>query len=304
MKKEIMRGIAAPLLTPYRPDGTVDCEAYERLTAYVTGQGVHAVFVGGTTGEFVNLTLEERMRLLAAARKGVKNGARIMLNVTAMNLRDLAALLDCARENGADAVSVTPPYYHKYDAAALTAYFCRVAQMAGELPLYLYNMPGMTGNPISAPVLRDTVQRCPNLMGIKDSSMDFMTLLEYQCAVDKPGFEVITGNDAQVLAALQSGAAGGVIAMASVFPALCRSIWDKFCAGDLAGARAAQTTVLHLRELARSIMPVMSHKAMLEEQGFPMGPARFPMRELTAAEQAHVCAALRELGLAQSGLAS
>ena len=36
---------------------------------------------------------------------------------------------------------------------------------------------------------------------------------------------------------------------------------------------------------------------MLEELGFSMGPARFPMRDLTAAERATVRSGLKELGL-------
>lgn len=298
MKQEsLMRGISAPLLTPFRPDGRVDRAGCTRLAEYVTGAGVHGVFIGGTTGEFVNLTVRERTEVLEAARKGVKSGVRVLFNITAMNLEEMSFLADRARENGVDAVSVTAPYYHRYDAGALADYFCRAAEVAAELPLYLYNIPGMTGNPIPPAVLGEVVRRCPNVRGIKDSSMDFMTLLEYQCAVEKPGFELLTGNDAQVLTALQSGAAGGVVAMASVFPGLCRGIWDRFWDGDLEGARAAQRTVLKLRDLVRRVMPVMGHKAMMEELGLPMGPARFPMRELTGAERRAVHAGLEELGL-------
>ncbi len=297
MTTTIMGGISAPLLTPYHENGEVNYEEYERLTEYVTGAGIHGVFVGGTTGEFVNLTLDERKKLLSAAKKGAVLGAKVMFNVTAMNLRDLQELLDWAGENGADAVSVTAPYYHKYDEEALVSYFCKVAKMADGQPLYLYNMPGMTHNPIKTSILQRVTEKCENLKGIKDSSMDFMTLLEFECEIDKPGFEIITGNDAQVLPALQSGGAGALIAMASVFPKLCRSIWDLYQEGDLEGAMKAQKTVLKLRSLVRSIMPVMSHKAMVERFGFSMGPARFPMRELTGTERQKVYSVMEELDL-------
>ncbi len=127
--------------------------------------------------------------------------------------------------------------------------------------------------------------------------MDLMTLLEYQCAAEGCGLVLLTGNDAQVLTALQSGADGGVIAMAGIFPALCRRIWEGFWANNLEEARAAQKTVLKLRELARRVMPVMGHKAMMEELGFPMGAARFPMRELTESERRTIRIGLKELEL-------
>ena len=65
-----LRGISAPQLTPFREDGSINYGEYTRLTQFITDAGVHGVFVCGTTGEFVNLTLEERKRLLTAAVEG------------------------------------------------------------------------------------------------------------------------------------------------------------------------------------------------------------------------------------------
>ena len=62
--------ISAPQLTPFREDGSINYGEYTRLTQFITDAGVHGVFVCGTTGEFVNLTLEERKRLLTAAVEG------------------------------------------------------------------------------------------------------------------------------------------------------------------------------------------------------------------------------------------
>lgn len=291
--KGIMRGISAPVVTPFCEDGSINFEEYERLVAFATDNGVHGIFVGGTTGEFVNLTLEERKMLLTAARRGAKPKTPLMFNVTAMNLHDLRILLDWAGECAAQAVSITAPYYHGYDHKALVAYFQTVSEMANGQPLYLYNMVAMTHNPITPAVLSEVARTCPNIRGIKDSSMDFMVLLGYQCAVQDADFEIITGNDAQVLTALQAQAAGGVIAVAGVFPALCVKIWNAFEAGDLQSARQAQKTVLRLREMFREVMPIMSHKKALELQGFHMGPARFPLRDLTAEESEKVERALR-----------
>lgn len=282
--KSILRGMSAPLLTPYLDDGNVNYEEYERLTKFVTDAGVRGIFVGGTSGEFVNLTIDERKKLLTAALKGAKSASSVMFNATAMNLKDMKDLFDWAKSEGAQAASVTAPYYHRYDEKALVSYFKKVSELSGDLPLYLYNMPGMTNNKITPYVLQAVSDGCSNVRGLKDSSMDFLNFQEYQILDLPENFELITGNDAQVLPVLQSGGAGGVIAMADVYPELCQSIWDNFMNGDLKSAQIAQTKVLKLRDLVRSIMPIMSHKKMLELQGFHMGPARFPFRELTAEE--------------------
>ncbi|MFR3923333.1 MAG: dihydrodipicolinate synthase family protein, partial [Dysosmobacter welbionis] len=76
-------------------------------------------------------------------------------------------LFDWARHEGAHAASVTAPYYHSYDAETLTAYFRKAAELAEGMPLYLYNMPGMTHNPISPKVVQEVCDTCPNVAGLK-----------------------------------------------------------------------------------------------------------------------------------------
>ena len=78
------------------------------------------------------------------------------------------------------------------------------------MPVYLYNMPGMTHNPLTPDVLKKVCAQCENVVGIKDSSMDHMTFLDFQMAQPREDFELITGNDAQLLTALMAGGAGGV----------------------------------------------------------------------------------------------
>ena len=280
-----LRGISAPQLTPFHTDGSVNYEEYTRLTQFITDAGVPGVFVCGTSGEFINLTLEERKKLLTAALRGAKSDTCILFNTTAMDKADMADLFDWARSEGAHAASVTAPYYHPYDELALVAYFEQAARLAGSLPLYLYNIPGMTHNPITPRVLQKVCSACPNVVGLKDSSMDFITFQEFQCLDLPEGFELITGNDAQVLPVLQSGGHGGIVAMAGVYPKLCQQLWDTYQGGELEQARRIQKILLQLRGLVRSVMPIMSHKKMLELQGFHMGPPRFPFRALTPQEE-------------------
>ena len=76
--------------------------------------------------------------------------------------------------------------------------------------------------------------------------------------------------------------------MAGVYPELCQSIVERYEQGKREEALCAQRKVMGLRRIARSVMPVMAHKEMLRLQGFDMGVARFPFRELTREEKAAV----------------
>lgn len=296
MKRVTLAGISAPVQTPFKEDGTVNLKEYTRLIRYISENGVQGVFVGGTSGEFINLRTEEREQLLLAAKEGVEKDTTVLFNVTAMNEAELVRLMDGAKKYQADAVSVTAPYYHRYDQTALIQYFRKVCEIAEGMPVYFYNMSGMTNNPITVNVLKAVKETCPNLYGIKDSSMDFMTLLDYEVFVGQEKFEIITGNDAQVLSALQSGAAGGIIATASVFPKLAVKIWSAYKENDMEEAWRAQRTILQIRDLFRSVMPIGAHKEALKIQGYQMGPMRFPFRDLTEEERSKIKNKLYELG--------
>lgn len=295
MYKTLFSGILAPQLTAFYDNGEVNYEEYTRLTRFLNDGGIDGIFVCGTTGEFANLTIEERKSLLLAAKKGKGDTCKILYNITALNLKDITELIGWAKEQGVDAVSITPPYYHAYDEIALIEYFVKVSKMAAPLPVYLYNIPSMVHNAITPEIMEAVCGACKNVRGIKDSSMDFMTFLKFQMAAPDEEFEILTGNDAQVLTALQAGGAGAVIALAGVYPKLCREIYDSFQNGDLEQARKAQNTVIRLRDLVRGTIPVVAHKEMLKLQGFRMGKSRFPLRELTEREREKIHFEIRHL---------
>ena len=55
----LFQGLATALITPFRKDGSVDFDAYERLLNYQLENGVDALLVLGTTGEPPTLSDDE-----------------------------------------------------------------------------------------------------------------------------------------------------------------------------------------------------------------------------------------------------
>ena len=145
-------------------------------------------------------------------------------------------------------------YYHSYDAETLTAYFRKAAELAEGMPLYLYNMPGMTHNPITPKVVQEVCDTCPNVAGLKDSSMDFLTFRS-SSAWNFRRLRADYRKRRQVLPVLQSGGDGAIIAMASVFPKQCQQLWDCYYAGELEQARRIQRMLLKLRGWCGALCP-------------------------------------------------
>jgi 4-hydroxy-tetrahydrodipicolinate synthase len=141
----------------------------------------------------------------------------------------------------------------------------------------------------------------PNVIGVKDSSGDFMNFINYQQAVPK-GLCALMGNDAQIYGALAIGGSGAVAATATAIPEPVVAIYDNWRRGDHAKALEAQDKVIKLRSLFRSFTLIAPYKKVLEWRGIKAGIPRLPLRDLTEAESDRLRCALAELGFTFSPL--
>ena len=62
--KNVIHGLYAPLVTPFHADESIDFEGYKKIIDYVIDGGMDGVLVGGTTGEYHMMSLEERKELI------------------------------------------------------------------------------------------------------------------------------------------------------------------------------------------------------------------------------------------------
>ncbi len=150
----IFRGAATALLTPFRPDGSIDLPAWDRLLERQLDAGIAALVVCGTTGEAATLTQDERLTLLRRAKQAACGHCPVIMgagtNCTAGSVENA----ELAAQNGADALLAVTPYYNKGTQAGLLAHYTAIAD-ASPLPLVLYNVPSRTGVDLLPETVRD-----------------------------------------------------------------------------------------------------------------------------------------------------
>lgn len=61
---ERLKGMIAATFTPMHEDGSLHLEMIERYADYIAAIGISGVFVCGTTGESLSLTVNERKLVL------------------------------------------------------------------------------------------------------------------------------------------------------------------------------------------------------------------------------------------------
>ncbi|XP_049632542.1 N-acetylneuraminate lyase isoform X2 [Suncus etruscus] len=214
-----LQGLVAATVTPMTELGEINISVIGHYVNYlVEEQGVKNVFVNGTTGEGLSLSLDER-RLLAKewVTQGKNKLDQVVIHVGALSLKESQELARHAAEIGADGIAVMAPFFLKpTNKDALVCFLRKWLLRAPTLPFYYYHIPSLTGVKIRAEELLERIQEeIPSFQGVKFSDKD---LLDFGQCVDQNGTQQLAflfGVDEQLLSALVMGATGAVGSFAS-----------------------------------------------------------------------------------------
>ena len=198
--------------TPCDKNLNFDPELYKDVLAYLKANGGDGVVVLGTTGEFPSFSTVERKKIADVAFKN-RNGLNIIVSTGTSNFPETLELSQHAQENGADGLLVVPPFYFKHPKLeGLTRYFSMLFEKI-HIPINLYHIPFATEVPIS-PDLLHSLEKYPNLAGIKDSSSNEEEY--HQFVAEFPKLNMRTGTTHNLKYALDNGM-GAILAEGNNF---------------------------------------------------------------------------------------
>jgi 4-hydroxy-2-oxoglutarate aldolase len=267
----------------------------ENLRRWVE-EPIDGIVLFGSTGEGALLDEDEKVRLTALSREVVPAGFPLVAGASAESTRATARLARRLAGEGADIVLVHPPaYFGPYLApAAMLDYFRAVAD-ASPVPVLLYHIPKYTKVSLE-PGLVAELTRHPNVAGLKDSSGDIKRFADYTTACEK-GCRIFVGNGALLYTALELGAAGGILAVADIAPALCAELVREFRAGNTRNAGRIQGLLTPLHKQIVATWGAVGIKAALDLLGWAGGSPRAPLRPLGEKERQQVARVMQEAGI-------
>jgi dihydrodipicolinate synthase/N-acetylneuraminate lyase len=260
----------AAALTPLRDDGaSLDLDAFDSYLALLRGGGVDGVLLLGTTGEGMNLSVDERRAALERASGG---SLAVIAHCGAQTTAATVALCEHAATTGVEGVAVIAPPYFVLDEEALLAHFIAAANACAPTPFYAYELQAASGYAIPPVVIERLQESADNLVGMKVSDAPFEKVVPYML----DGLHVFIGAEALIGQGLAAGAAGAVSGLASAFPEV---VVDAVRTGDSSAAGALRAKVERFPRHA-------ALKEVVRARGIPIEPAvRPPLRGLTDAER-------------------
>jgi dihydrodipicolinate synthase/N-acetylneuraminate lyase len=278
MNTDVRRKLYPAMLTPLTDGGErPDESAFAPMIEFLLERGADGLFVLGTTGEGINLSLDERRQVARLAHAALAGRGDLVVHCGAQTTRDTAMLAADAAELGASGVAVIPPPYFPLDDASLEEHLVAAARACAPTPFFIYAFAARSGYPVSVEVVRRVRERASNLAGVKVSESPFQKVAPYM----ELGLPIYIGNEPMIAPAAAAGEiAGSVSALASVFPEATRALLDEPTAQRGAAAEELRGAISQ-----QPLIPTA--KAVLGARGVPIRPAvRRPLMEVTAEQTA------------------
>lgn len=276
-----IEGLVAAAFTPMDQDGELNLDMIKPLYEYYAHNNIRGIFLNGSTGEGLSLTIEEREHLCEAWSKAIDNDLKLIVQVGSNSLKEARLLAQHAARMGVEGVASIGPFYRKPVSIELLVEFCReIADQAPDLPFYYYHIPALTG--IQFPMidfLETAHKTIPNLAGLKYTDTD---LSDFRLchAFEQGKYDMLYGNDELFLCGLAMGARGFIGSTYNLYPKLYHDIQSAFDAGELEMARTLQTKAIEFVRIIDKYDYSAAAKAIMKMLGIDCGASRLPLKTL------------------------
>ncbi|MDD6800453.1 MAG: N-acetylneuraminate lyase [Firmicutes bacterium] len=236
MNKKQFGGIFPALMTSFTEDGLND-KRIKQHVAQMKDIGVHGFYVGGSTGEMLLCTLDERKQLLEDVLEENNKKCKVIAHIGCPGTREAIELAKHADKAGADAISSVTPFYFKYSFKEIKTYYQRLCDSV-EVPVIIYNIPLLTGVSLGYDQLCE-IMSIDGVGGMKFTCTDFFILERIRA--DFPEAVIYNGFDEDLLSGLAAGADGGIGSTYNFMPEFYLRIFELFNSGDCKKALAVQS---------------------------------------------------------------
>lgn len=282
----LFKGITIAMYSSYDEQGEVNKEGAKKLARHYASTGVKGLYVGGSSGEGMLQSVEERKQMLEAVIEEVGKELTIIAHVGAPSTKDSVALAKHAERVGAHAVSAVPSIYYRLSPHSVESHWQAIIDST-SLPFIIYHIPQTTGFQLSKSLLTEMAKQ-DKVIGVKISAESTFELQQFKAAGGSD-FLVLNGPDEQYLAGRSIGADGGIGGTYGVMPELFLKIERCYVEGNMADAQKWQFIVNEL------IVDLLSYpslygacKAILKLRGFDTGEPRMPLLPVTLSDQGRI----------------
>jgi 4-hydroxy-tetrahydrodipicolinate synthase len=276
-------GSIVALITPMRPDGSLDEKAFQELVEWQITEGTEGLVPVGTTGESPTLSHAEHKRVVEMCVEAARGRVPVIAGAGSNSTEEAIDFARHARKAGADATLVVTPYYNKPTQEGMFLHFTAIAD-AVDLPMFIYNIPARSVVDMSVETMARLAKH-KNIVGVKDATANLTRPLHTKRACGED-FIQLSGEDHTALAFNAVGGVGCISVTANVAPRLCAEMHKAWRAGRPGEAMAIQDRLVPLHDslFAETSPAPVKYAASLLGKGsdkcrLPLAPVSAPVKQ-------------------------
>ncbi len=281
--------ILPAVFTPMFDDGSIHYDRVESLYLHCIESGFKGIFLNGTTGECMSLTVAERKQLLETwiqcRKKHNDKDFRIFVHVGSANLSEAVEMAEHAQAHGAEGIAMIPTFYFRPRNITELLDQCKyVAAAAPEVPFYYYNIPGLTGvNLPLTPFVEAAIREIPTFAGLKNS---FNDMVDYQQCIHlaKGDYAMYWGSDEVFMMVYAAGNRHYVGSTYNYMGDMYFRMLEAFHTGNIEKLTTLQSEATAIYRVLNEGNSLIAGKTIMRHIGVDCGPVRRPLKNLKPAD--------------------
>ena len=286
-------GIIPPVVTVFDSQGEIDAERSKKFIQHLIDEGVHGIFVAGSTGESSLMNMNQRKQIIDIGVEAARGKVPLFAGTGHNATRITVELSKYAQDAGADGVIVSLPHYPKPTQEALYHHYKTVAEEV-NIPVFVYNWPGQYGLDIE-PETVASLAKDGYIQGIKDTHDDIDHTAEI-IRLTEGKITVWVGFESRILPALCLGANGSVCTIGNIIAREVVQIYDLFQQGKIEEAAKKQLSIFGLANVLFERHDMQPLKEGIKMLGYDVGDALMPTSKVSPEIKEKIREELRKLG--------
>ena len=280
-KLEKYEGVIPAFYACYDEAGEVSPERVRSLTQYFIDKGVKGVYVNGSSGECIYLSVADRKLILENVMEVAKGKLTVIAHVACNNTKDSVELAKHAESLGVDAIAAIPPIYFRLPDYSIAKYWNDMSAAAPNTDFIIYNIPQLSGTTLT-PALYAEMRKNPRVIGVKNSSMPTQDI---QIFVADGGDDhiVFNGPDEQFISGRVIGAKAGIGGTYGVMPDLFLKLNELIKQSDFETAKELQyaiNDVIYKMVSGRANLYAVIKEILRLNEKLDLGSVREPLEPL------------------------
>ncbi len=280
MNNQKYHGIIPAFYACYDDVGEISSSRTQALARHLLSQGVKGLYVNGSSGECIYLSVDERKIVLENVMEAVGGKMTIIAHVAANNTKDSAELARHAEKLGVDAIAAIPPIYFRLPEHAIAKYWNDISAAAPNTDFIIYNIPQLAGVALTMPLYHEMLKN-KRVRGVKNSSMPVQDIQMFK---DAGGEDIVVfnGPDEQLVGGVVMGADGGIGGTYAAMPKLFIKALELVKSGEVEKAQALQNDICRIIYALVACKGNMYAviKELLRRKGVNCGSVRAPLAPL------------------------